>query len=161
MAVAPTGMLSLPIDFLRNTVASSSTFQGWTSTANESAAKARVHAVNAAASATAPMAVVGWQPGYVRTKDGGGIRNHFTGNGPLFLLFRAGITESDNADAEYAFLNKVGAILSEMELVAGTATYLDTESVTLTDGPYRPEENEALGIGDYYEALFAVEFMSL
>lgn len=159
--VTPTGMLSLPIDYLRNTVASSSTFRTWTSTASEALAKVRVHAVSAASNATAPLAVAGWLPGYTRTKVGGASRNHFEGQGQLILLFRAAISEAANADAEYDFLNKVGAVVSEMELVAGTATYLDIESITLSDGPYRPEENESQGIGNYYEALFTIEFASL
>lgn len=157
--VAPTGHLSLPIDLLRKTVAGSTTFQAWTGTADAAAALARVHAVQADASAAKPFAVVDWARSYSRRRDAGGTRNHFQATGSLSLLFRAQITEADAGDAAYDFLNKVGAVLADMEGLAGTAGYLDVEEIRLVEGPERPEEDEVKALGyDFYQARFEVEF---
>ena len=168
MSTTPTGLLSKPLDYLRHTVAASTTFQTWTSSADEAAALAHVYPVEvvpsgadepariAALTAALPFAVVDWMPGARRVKIGGGSRNYFQTEGDLGLLFRAAISASDAGDAAYDFLNKIGAIISEMEVKAGLPGYLDVSAFVVEEGPHRPEEKEAKVLGEYYEMLLRV-----
>ena len=154
-------MLSLPIDYLRNTIASSSSFQTWTGTASEALAKPRVHVSFADNTATLPLTVVYWAPQYQRIRHASDNRSYFSGAGALRLLFRDAVTETDETEAAYDFMNEVGAVLADMEAVSGSPTYLDITSIILIEGPARPEESERDTLGDFYAVMFNVELQSI
>ena len=158
MSVAPSGMFSKPLHNLRLTVAGSSNFQTWVSAGNATAALARVYPIFST-SYTLPMAAVDFAENFQRSMHAGGARNWFTQEGDLALLFRGSVNAAhDEADAAYTFLNTIGAVLSDMEALAGTAGYLNIISMILDEGPQRPLEDEKATIGDFYEVIFRVGY---
>lgn len=160
MPVTPTGMLSTQVDRLRHTVAGSATFRSWTSTASETLALARVLPAYTDGAATLPIAWVEWQK-FRRDLDGFGSQNWWDADdaNALMVGFRASISDTDPADALYAFTNKIGAILTEMEALFGTSsTYFDGASYEIIEGPERSDEDESASIGAFYEVLVAFRY---
>lgn len=166
MSVNPTGMVSLPLHYLRETIAATSAFQTWTGTANKAAALAYVP-VLVDTVGDLPVCAVGWGEGLARSVVAGGTHSHFVQEGDLSMLFLGAISgDHDEADAAYTFLNSIGAILADMEELAGTAGYLDIRGFVLDLGPRRANEDEkkalrkAAGglVGDYFQMGFAVEY---
>jgi len=164
----PAGMISLPLKYLRDTVAASSTFQGWVGVANAEEAAERVHYV-AVEGAQMPFALVDWEANFARRAEGGGTRYWFAGEGDLVLVFRAAVSSDDDAgEAAVKFLNKCGGVIADMEAIAGTAGYLDISAIELLDPPSRPERDEkqaktAAGgdlVGDFYQVAYRVAFGS-
>lgn len=159
MAVEPTGLFSLPIHYLRLTIAGSETFQAWVGAEDAAGALDSVHIVALRSGFTLPFAVIDWTKSFTRTKLAGGVRNHFEQAGDLALIFRAAVdSEHSDAEAAYTFLNEVGAIVEEIEELAGQAAYLNINGIYLEDGPYRPGEDEEQTSGDYYEIVFRIGF---
>lgn len=161
MPVAPSGHLSLPLSYLRATVAGSASFRVWVGVDADDAAGAlaRVYPFQTGAATVRPFAVVEWARSYTRKRRAGGSRNWFEASGALLLTFRETLTEADPADAGFAFGNQVGAIIEEMEELAGTAGYLDIQESRLVEGPWRPEEDEVKAIGyDFFQCSWEVEF---
>ena len=106
-----------------------------------------------------PFCLVDWGPNFRRRAAAGGARTHFEQEGDLAMLFRAGIDPAhDEETAAWAFLNVIGAVIADMEELAGTAGYLDISAITRERGPYRPEEDEVKTAGDFYEAVYRVEW---
>jgi putative component of toxin-antitoxin plasmid stabilization module len=231
-AIDPTGLVSLPLQYLRKTIATSSTFQGWVGAVDEtealesvhtrlvqvakaeaslaseqvssisvkeqgsgytSAPAVTVHGNGTGATAVAtisggkvtaitvtdagsgytkasveiavptmPFAIADWAENFARILESQGTRNYFMQDGGLVMLFRAAVDSSHTEqEAAFAFTNKLGAIVKEMEEVAGTAGYLDITEIALEDGPIRPGEDERVTVGDFYQVMYRVEFMGL
>lgn len=156
MAVSPSGMLSLPVDYLRSTVAASSTFQTWTGTANAAAAKARVHLGRAAANATHPLACVGFSNGFRRFSDDLDVWQQ---DNVLELMFRNDFSSSLNeADAYYTFANQIGAIMADMEAIFNDAGYLDVFDWNIVDGPARTDDNDEQVMGYFFEVIIECRY---
>lgn len=158
--VAAAGMFSLPLDYLRDMLANSSNFQTWTGTATAVAAKARTFVIGADDDETLPLAVVGWQS-FARQSVGSGSRNHFEGSGPLWLVLIASAASDTEENEAFTFVNNVGAIIADVEALAGQAGYLDIRSIDL-DYLERtePNEDEAQTAGDTWQAAFTIDFYS-
>lgn len=228
-ATDPTGLVSLPLQYLRKTIAASSTFQGWVGAAEAlesvhtrlvqvakaeanlaseqvasidvkergsgytSAPAVTVHGNGTGATATAsisggvvtsitvnnggsgytkasvevavptmPFAIADWAENFARVLESQGLRNYFAQDGDLIMLFRAAVDPSHTEqEAAFAFTNKIGAIIKEMEEKAGTAGYLDITEIALADGPQRPDEDEKATVGDFYQVVYRVGFVGL
>ena len=140
MATNPTSDLAMVLDSLRTLIATSSTFQTWTSTASVALAKVRVYGF-AEASPTRPCAYVGWVNG--RVKRGGYI------SGQLKVIFemataaayqQAGAEATDFLSAAYDFVNSAGQVLEDMMEQSEAPGYLfipargiDFQQVARTD----------------------------
>jgi len=166
MAVTPSGILSEPLGYLRDTIAASTAFQAWVGAADAAEAKESIYPV-AARVASMPYCVIDWAENWARIADAGGTRNHFAGGGDLVMTFQAAIADGlGEADAAWTFMNNVGAVISDMEKLAGTDPYLNITEISKENGPVRPTEDEvqsatdAAGnlIGDFYQATFRVVF---
>ena len=164
MAVEATGKMSLPLFYLRATVAGSSTFQTWVSADDATEALDSIYVVSvdkptAGWSSILPFAVVDWADNLSFRSYAGGIANEFTQSGDLFLTLWSAVdpTHSD-ADAAMTFLNTVGAIEAEMELLAGLGGYLDISEITRESGPSRPMDDEAETSGDVYEMVLRISY---
>jgi len=165
----PSGHLSLPLKYLRDTVAASSTFQGGVGAANAEEAAEKVYYV-AVSGPEADFAVVDWEANYARRAEAGGSRNWFEGEGDLVLVLRAAVSSEDDAGtAAIKFQNWVGGVLADMEELAGTAGYLDIRAFELMDQPARPETDEKQAkknaggalVGDFYQVAYRVVFGSI
>ncbi len=166
MAVTPAGLFSLPVDFMRKTIAGSSSFRTLVGAANATAALAFVHAFSASGSQLAAsfFAVVEFGEDWARTMHAGGSNNFFESeSSSLQVLFHQKVTKADDVDAAYEFTNDIGAIISDMEQLSGTAGFLDIQETRLIEGPYRPEEDEARSQtnGDFYRILLRVDYASV
>jgi len=79
------------------------------------------------------------------------------GEGDLIMVYRGAVSAAHtDAEAAWTFLNKCGAIIADMEELAGTAGYLDIYEIARFRGPFRPDEKEARTSGDYYEVWYRV-----
>jgi len=160
MAVVPTEMISLPLHYLRLMPADSATFRTWVGAADQAEALARVY-VNREASPVRPFAVAAWATNWGREATSGGGRNYFEQVGDLMLMFEDDIAAGlDEADAYYTFTNTVGAILAEIEALAGQAGYLNIVSIAVENGPARPGSDEKQTTDDFYQALYRIGFQS-
>lgn len=157
MAVSPSGILSLPLDYLRTTIANSSTFRTWTSSASVAAAKARVYLVESAAP-TYPFALVGWKDGMQLDSEEGGARNFFRQDGSLELLFRSQVSDAFDSDDVYSHLNNVGAILQEMAALAGQAGYLDIRRMTAEASLQEASRIEQKTATHFLQSVYVIEF---
>lgn len=164
MPVTPTGPLSLPLHYLRQTLADAPAFRTWVGASGggaQAAALARIHPV-AAYAFTMPFAVVDWTPDQSFASYAGGARNHAQQRGALEIVFRDSINPAhDEADAAYTFLNSLGGVINDLWSLAGTAGYLDITEISLVHGPHRPEEDEVKAAGDFYQAVFKVSYQSV
>lgn len=148
----PTGMLSLPLSYLRDALADCAAFQAWTGAANATEAKGSIAYVSAPSSLDLPFAVVGFGPSDHALRGRGGLRNAFDSSGDLRLDFWGSVASSDLADEgdeALGFLSTVGAILGELLELAGQAGYLDIVGVSVGE-PMRPAEEEAQTSGDFH-----------
>jgi len=154
----------LPLTNLRTLLAASSTWQAWVAAANAAAAAERVHLVTVdAAEAQRPFAVV--MPGdeWARESVAGGTANCFLANGTLNLAIEADVPAEyagSHADAAVWFLSKVGAIISEMEDLAASGTYLNVTGIKQLDAIGRSPKSEQKSDGDYFEITFTVSWRS-
>jgi len=231
VSVTPTGILSLPLNYLRLTVAGSSTFRTWVGAASAAAALGYVHpvevigaagevtlaagafstvslvrggagydaapavtvegdgtgaTVTAAVSAGAvtgftvtaggsgygekalvyvappdlPYAVVDFAEDWSHSAIASGARTHFDDSGDLLVWFFGAVNAAhDPADAWNTFGNAVGGIIGDMDLLAGTAGYLDISQITWAEHPARPTAREvAGGITDHYRCALRVAY---
>jgi len=144
------------------TIAATPTFQAWTRTPNATAALGSVYTPNAPPNSPLPYAIVDVLRAFTREMIAGGSRNYFEGHGGISLWIRSAIPGGANdQDAATYMENQVGNLVTDMEQLAGQAGYLDVERIELVDGPYRPEEDERVVLGDFYEILLRVEYRSL
>jgi len=161
MALSASGPLSLPLENLRALLAASSNFQSWVGAANAEEAKASIHLVAVEGTPSRPFALIAQGDSWEREASADGAKKHFEASGELFLLFEADISEpyqGDPRDAELEFTNAVGAIVSDMESLAGSDGYLAVRRIGLKEGPARSQGDEKSGSGDYYQIIFSVEW---
>lgn len=167
-SATPSGMMSLPLHYLRLTLAQSANFQTWCGALDANDALNYIHPVSLD-SASGNFAVVDWFDNFSRTADSGGDRNYFLQEGDLMLYFRAPIEDGDtDAEAAYKFTNQLGAILGDLETLAGTPGYLNLSRIQLSEPITRLTEDESKAsknaagalIGDYYEAIYRIEYMT-
>lgn len=157
MATAPTGTESKLLDNLRTLVANSSSFQTWVGAENATVAKASVTIEESAPGSNRPFAIVGFDSPPEREASAGGTRNYFELRTTLWLAFEAAISDTDSPeDSLYEFTNTVGAIIGEMELLAGTGGYLNATSIRC-EGIGRSDIGEASASGAFYRGSYVVE----
>ena len=149
MAVVGTGAFCLPLENLRTLLANCSAFQTWTGTANATAAKARI-SLFAENIDTLPTATITWgaQNNYASDKAFGGEGGTYIrgGNADIFFI---GDLESTYAayedtldDLMLDFCNGIGAIMDDLDELAGTDAYLDVTGWQKVGGPMRSGKEE-------------------
>lgn len=156
----PAGIFSLPLSYLRATIAGSSSFQTLVGALNAAAALSSIYYVSAPGGTSPPYAVVDWGRSARWTSGRDGVRNWFDSEGELLVLLRAAVsdgTDSAQGDDALAFMNTAGAIASELLELTGQPGYLDV--TTLEHGqPERPTEDLARQVGDFHQILFTVRW---
>lgn len=156
MSVAPTGILSVPLERLRGMVASSSAFQAWTGTTSATAAKARVHVVNVDdTDLVRPLAVVDWGD-KLRWQQRSPDLHEPVGECTLYFEADVSPDEAGYQDAAYAFMNQVGAVLAEVFALSGQSGWLNLLETEMRGAPARPLKSQAVALGDFYAATFVV-----
>jgi len=157
MAVTPTGVMSLPLANLEIIIANSSAFQAWAGAADDVAAKDNIHLVNVPdAVLVRPFALVGFADKWKAQKTAEFFHEK---RGELFLMFESDVllaNQASEADAVFAFMNVVGAVISEVLALAGTNGFLNVTEVEMTTNPMRITDEDAQMLDDYYTVEFSV-----
>ena len=130
-------------------------FRTWVGAADQAAALARIYDSGAdEGSYSRPFVLVGTADDVASHRVAGGAQDDHGEIETLFVLFEDDTTGGAEP-ALRAFLNGVGGILSGIQTLAGKPGYLAVRSIRLVEGPRRSDDDES---GDYYQALFAVEW---
>lgn len=156
----PTGYLSAPLATLREMVAATAAFQSWLGVATEAAATPSVHVIATGQNPSRPLALIDfgpWERERVAVTNGRQWQTLIGSELVLYFRDDAGETEPD---AAYDFCNRCGAVLAELETIAGI--YADeTLSITrarMLAAPQRIDSHMRDTSGDYYEAAFALQY---
>jgi len=159
VAVSATGIVSLPLENLRTLVANSDDFQTWVSAASAAAAKAHIYAVvtDPPLASKRPFACVRHcAPSEFSIDAATGADS-----GAIELWFEATIAagnRDDAADAEFAFTNVVGAIISDIITLSHQGGYMLIREIECIDGPAPNSKDETESEGHYYVALYKVHW---
>lgn len=151
MAVSPDGPFSTAVDKMRGMIAASSNFQAWTGAADATAAKARVYAVDVN-TPTRPFAYVSFPLGESILQLGGYAA------GQLEIWFEAAVTEADDLDAYYEFMNPVGKIMQDVAKLGGLPGWLSIPGADFLKLHQAPRRSAREGVSDYYEAAFVFSY---
>ena len=159
MAVAASGVMSLPLENLRTLVANSSYFQTWVSAADAAAACAHIYrvATDPPLAAKRPFATVRHcEPAEFAFDAATGADS-----GAVELWFEAAIAagnQDDHADAEFAFTNVISMILSDIVTLSHQGGYMVVREIECLDGPGRGSRDETESEGQYYVVLYKVHW---
>ena len=152
MPYTPAGPLMIPLDRLRQSIARSSTFQAWTSSADQAAALARVHLAKQddPQSLPKPFALVDWGQGMRYVKVTTSAPSHRV-RGPLIMRFEIDV-DGNETDAYANFLSTVGQILDD--LAADAISGLHIDAFTALEPPVRSSKDDG---ADYFRQTFQLE----
>jgi hypothetical protein len=116
----------------------------------------------AVASLPARLAVAGLSREWGLVESGRGTRTHFSQTGDLLLtLQEAVVAGTSTEDALNGFANTVGAILADLQQLAGTPGYLDFTRASYDQPPARPRLEEVASLGDFHRAVIRFSFEGL
>jgi hypothetical protein len=156
--VLPTGPLSTPLHTVKGWLVASAAWQLWCTGAANATAQTKL--ISVPAHFTRPHAIVDFSPDLNRTRDGVTIGAFIQGGGVL-LYFCADAGQGADDDAETEFMNRVGAVMLDLELIAnqgGVPPVLNGYS--LANGPARisaTERDKHGGNMDQLEVMFALD----
>ncbi len=157
---APGGILTGPVDALRDLVSASATFQGWVGAVDQPTAKDRVYvqarSSDGALAYVAPFALISIPPGAIHWRIETGLYNE----GPLDLMFFDLIptTYADNPTNVFNwFGGKVESMLADFDATLGTGAMgrLFVTDMEMTTPPQRSDYSES---PEYMECGFKIEF---
>lgn len=157
MAVTPTGYWAGPLGNLRDILAESETWQSWCGVETAAAAKAYIHYVIVpyANRTTRPFVLIDVQNGFELTRQAPGITRN---TGRLLMMIETPIPDGySEADAQLDHQNKIGAMLAEILAIGSQNGYLSITSVTNTDGPSRPLEEDR-DSDDFLQSIFQIDY---
>lgn len=165
MSTTPTGNYALTLYNLETLLCSSATWQTLCGVATAEAARDFVVWTGAEPPAARPWA-------WLRLKEGAASRMESSGGGadwhsmPLEMLIEiddaapgAGVDERQAAyskERQIVFLNRIGAIVSEMEALSKTGGYLWVTSMTMTSH-LLSDPQESATMGRFQQARFDVQ----
>lgn len=145
MPVAAAGFLSLPLHYLRKSVAASSTFQTLTGAISAATAEAFVHIGAAKDDGTQdpPRITLRYFDSMPMLQN---ALNRWQLRGQAELTFEMLVDSDLNGDPEDEYLdltNKFGAILKEITALANTGGYLTIQSAEISQIGWIPQENNS------------------
>ena len=163
MPVTPTGPISKILDHAETLFAISATFQSCTGAIDADAAKAFIHLVEVSTDddspPTRPMMIIE-HDSYESERVAGGATNTYAHSGTITVWIEHVISEADEVDASHDFTNKVGAILQEIQDLAGSGTYLNVTNWDWLERPTRAED-DAGAVTDLYICHLELEWSDL
>jgi hypothetical protein len=165
----PTGPIAAPVYHMRVLLSRSATLQAWLGatggTDDERAASCLglIHRLLAPAGTARPLCyVTNWTPFSARAEAGGG-GFAYEHTGAVLACFEDDVDPDDaddHGDAFDAFSNQVGAVLLEVEALAGSGTYLAVEDFDLIWPPRRAAPEDRAGGRDFFEAGITARWRS-
>ena len=158
--IKATGILSRPLNALRQMVAESTAFQQWVRVESAAAALPRVHLFTAPKGAELPFALIDFGS-FARERDRLTNKRAFQmrPGSDLLLYFRAAAQiETEDQEASIDYCNKLGAIWLDMELNAGRyedETFAATE-IEIINPPQRITSEDRKRAGDFFESTLSL-----
>ena len=165
----PSGILSLPMKYLRDSLADCAAFRSFAGAAGQAEALARIHYFELTPPANGevytkneitalrPYAIVATQDrnGFAAELDA--VSNHFefADSGRLWL-YVARTVAGDQPDLD--FCNHLGAIVEGLCGLAGQAAYLAFSEISLEAGPFRGHHDLDPTEGEEQIAVFSVDY---
>ena len=161
MATTPSGRLSLPLHYLRLTLADSATWRTRIGVSTQAASLAKIHYIRVAgASVTSPIAVVEWVEGPKFTGATDSITSAgYDQNGMMRLIIQETVSGTGEADQFNNFANWIGATIADMLVLSRQAGYLNIIDLDTQNGPQRPSEEEQQTLGDTYQQIMHITYM--
>jgi len=160
MATTPSGRLSLPLHYLRLTLADSTNWRTRFSAADQAASLARIHYIRVAGtSVTSPIAVAEWMDIRFTQATGSVSSAGYDQTGDLRLIIQETVSGTGEADQFNNFSNWIGAVIADMLVLARQPGYLIITDIDLGGGPHRPSEEEQQTLGDIYQVIMGVSYM--
>jgi hypothetical protein len=163
MSVTPAGILSRPLNALRQAVALSTAFQTWVDAADDDEALDRVYVLAAPDDfPDCPFAVVDFGE-FKRERMTVNPSRPFQQMDPSesLLYFRAEVDPADDVnDAAYNFCNNVGAVISDLEAYAGDVLngFPFIIQIEMIAAPTRIRFEERATAGDFFECTLAIHW---
>ena len=165
----PSGILSLPMKYLRDSLADCAAFRTFAGAADQAAALARIHYfeltppadveayTKAEITALRPYAIVATQDrnGFSAELDGASDHFEFADSGRLWL-YVARTVAGDQPELE--FCNHLGAIVAGLCKLAGQAGYLALTEISLEAGPFRGHHDLDPTEGIEQIAVFSIDY---
>lgn len=153
MTVTPSGIYSLPLSNMRTMLSNCAAFRTWTGTATVALALAQIHYGGAdPATDTAPLAIVDFAPGSGGRESVAQGQWRYSAPLAIDVTFIADVSaQTSDSDALLTHWNNVGAIVSDVEGLAGTGGYLGISRSDIADGPTRVVSRERATRGDWAE----------
>lgn len=167
-STAAAGVLARPAQLFKTLLAACPAYQAMVAAGSAEEALDSIHKFcvpGAAADIAAkrPFSVVAQGNAFTRTRDASGARDSFYGAGDVaWLLERAvpaALADHDHhAEAADDFMNAVGAVIEDIEELAGTGAYLNVTGIELAAGPHRTDPKAKATEGDCFQAQFRVSW---
>jgi len=165
----PSGIISLPMKVLRDSLGDSAAFRTFAGAADQAAALARIHYfeltppangevyTKVEIAALRPYAIVATQDrnGFSAELDGVSDHFEFADAGRLWLYLARSVA-GDSPDLD--FCNHLGAIVEDLCELAGQAGYLAFNEIALEAGPFRGHHDLDPTEGEEQIAVFSVEY---
>lgn len=154
-AVQPSGPFSVPLHVVRGWLDGNAAWEAWAGGVQEAAAQ--LHLITAPANAPHPHIIVDFDTGLARRRDGQTV-GPFSQAGGLVLYFCDRAGQRSDVDAQTEFLNRVGAVMAELELLpplGGAPLVLN--GWDLAGGPSRISKQERDKRGDELEVLLSLD----
>lgn len=155
MPVAPAGPLSTPIATVKGWLVSATSWQNWCGGSAQATAQTRL--ISVPAHFAFPHAIIDMAPDFNGTRDGVNIGPFIYSSGVL-LYFCDNARQQGDDDAEIDFLNRVGAVMTELAQIAnqgGVPPVLNGWSIAA--GPARISAQERDKHGDQLEITLALD----
>lgn len=154
-------MLSTPLVTLRAMLAASPDFQEWTNSSNDEEAKQRIHIMQSERNPTLPFCLIDIGDGFMRERVLIANRRPFAQSGQLVVYFRDAVDPSRNdSDAALQFCTQLGAVWSDLEMMAGDNGHLPITAITLAAAPTRSDADRRAHVGDYFEAALTIQWQA-
>lgn len=164
-ALVADSLLSLPVVYLRESIAASANFQAAVGAANPTEAKASIHLIAFESAWALPHCIIG-------TTDGMNIPDYTDEtHGMLIMILQDGIDTTHTIEEAFnAFTNWIGKTITDIRNLSRAGGYLNVINITpVGPGAQRPDprekqtiqDPEGNEISDFYQAIFTVEYQDI
>ena len=159
--VTANSFLAKPLAQLREMIASTDAFQAWVAASDYPAALEKVHVLATERQPVLPLCLVDLSDGFERERMLITNARPFEQRGSLVAYFRDAVNPQHNdAEAAFAFCNRLGAVWADLEKLAGNRGMLLITSISLATPPTRIDLDRRQHAGDLYEAALNISFQS-
>lgn len=157
--IQPHGLLSVPLDRARQTLAMSAAFQNWVGVSTLQDALPFIHIFQTDQQTRPPFCILDLGHEFERQRTSLTNGRPFEPRGQVIAYFRDAVHSGDaTPDHVYRFTNTLGAIWADLETLAGQSDTIGIENIKLLSPPTRIETDRRQYAGDYYECALGLSW---